>query len=197
MEYLPFLPRLIVGLFLVISAMAKLRSDATLFVAMILALDVVPRTLAHPIAKLLPWAELVVGATILLGVQSTFSAAAAFVLIAILTSAIVLALSKGKRVFCACLGFTATQVAQSQWTMVYRNLVLLCGCLVMVRYPGAYRVDGWWPSAAIVVPPFVVLLLLSGLAAIGLVVVVLRFRWSETEERGAPSAAPVLEASVS
>lgn len=191
------MPRLIVGSFLVIAAVAKLRSDATLFVGMILALDVVPRALANPVARLLPWLELVIGTALLLGVQTAGAAAAAFVLIAILTSAIAVALAKGKRVFCACLGFTATQVAQSQWTMVYRNLALLGGSLAMVRYPVPWRLDELWPSAVYSLPPMAAGLLLAVLAAMAIAVALLRLRWSEPQERRAPSADPALEVSVS
>jgi hypothetical protein len=146
-------PRLLVGLFLVVAAVAKLRSDARFFLGAILALDVIPRSWAAPVSRGLPWIELVVGTALVLGVEAAWSAVAAFTLIGLLTAAILLALSNGKRVFCACLGFTAEQVAQSQWTMVWRNVLLMLACLSAAARPGAWRLDAFWPSLAHEVPP--------------------------------------------
>ena len=147
------LPRLVVGLFLVVAAVAKLRSDASYFLATILALDVIPRGWAGPVSRGLPWLELLIGVTLVLGFASAWSAVAAFALIGGLTTVILLALSQGKRVFCACLGFTAEQVARSQWTMVSRNVLLMCMCMSAVTRPGALRLDAFWPSFAIDVSP--------------------------------------------
>jgi hypothetical protein len=146
-------PRLLVGLFLVVAAVAKLRSDARFFLGAILALDVIPRSWAAPVSRGLPWIELLIGTTLVLGIEAAWSAVAAFALIGVLTAAILLALSKGKRVFCACLGFTAEQVAQSQWTMVWRNVLLMVACLSVAARPGAWRLDAIWPSLAHEVPP--------------------------------------------
>ena len=133
--------RALVGGVLLAAGAAKLRSRSSLFLDAILSFEIVPRWAAKPIARTLPWAECALGAALLLGVGTGATAIGAFALVAALTAGVVHALSRGKRVFCPCFGFTGAQVAHVQWTMTWRNLVLLLACIAASQLDDPLRLD--------------------------------------------------------
>jgi hypothetical protein len=135
------LARALVGGVLLAAGAAKLRSRSPLFLDAILSFEIVPRWAARPIARLLPWAECALGAALLLGIGTAASAIGAFALITALTAGVANALSRGKRVFCPCFGFTGAQVAHVQWTMTWRNLVLLLACIAASQLDDPLRLD--------------------------------------------------------
>ncbi len=94
--------------------------------------------------------EVILGGALVLGIFSGVAAQISFGLITALTVTVVHALAKGRRVFCACFGFSASQVASVQWTMTYRNLVLLIGCVVIEVTQDGWRLDRFlgWDSTA-------------------------------------------------
>ena len=130
--------RFAVGIVLFTAGIGKLRSDGSVFLKAILAFEILPDWATRPVAKGLPLIEVALGASMVVGFFTDITALVSFALIAVLTVSVIHALAKGQRFFCPCLGFSAAQVAQVQWTMTVRNFVLLVACVV-----AATTRDGW------------------------------------------------------
>jgi uncharacterized membrane protein YphA (DoxX/SURF4 family) len=141
MDVVVMLVRAGVGVILLISGLAKLRRRDDFFLEAILAYDLVPRPLAQALARLLPRLEVALGLALTLGFGVALTGTVSFALVLGFTSAVVLSLARGRRHFCGCLGFSGDQVKQVQWQIVYRNLVLLIGLLLVVTRGDPYRLD--------------------------------------------------------
>lgn len=136
--------RVVVGLILVVAGWAKVRRGGRIFRDAILAYDLVPRWLALLLAAALPPLEVLSGAGLVLGVATHASALLGFALIAVVSTAVVFSLARGKRHFCGCLGFTGGEVRTVQWSIVYRNLFLMAALLLAVTVGDSWRVDHWF-----------------------------------------------------
>ena len=112
----------IVGATFVVSAVAKLarpqlwRSQAGDLVAPLAALSIVP------------YAELVLGAGLVVQWQRRVLAAVAIALLVAFTIVIVVRLSQGRRPSCACFG--SLSAAPIAWSHVVRNLLLIAIAVV-------------------------------------------------------------------
>lgn len=97
--------RLLVGAVLVYAGASKAAAPAEEFALVIGAYDVVPTSVALPLAGLLPWVELLIGWALLLGVETPAAAAAAGALTAIFLAAIGSVLVRGIPIpNCGCFG---------------------------------------------------------------------------------------------
>jgi uncharacterized membrane protein YphA (DoxX/SURF4 family) len=97
--------RLIVGAVLIYAGATKAAAPAEEFALVIGAYDLVPSSIALPLAGLLPWLELLVGWALLLGVETTTAAAAAVGLFAVFLAAIGSVLARGIPIpNCGCFG---------------------------------------------------------------------------------------------
>lgn len=135
--------RVIVGTVLLIAGLAKLGRRGVAFRDAILAYDLVPWAVARRLASVLPRLEITAGAGVLLGLATGVSAVLAYLLILLATAAVAISLVRGKRHRCGCLGFTGDDVLMVQWTLVYRNLMLLAALLAVVTMSDRLRVDAW------------------------------------------------------
>lgn len=83
-----------------------------------------------PVARAVPWAELVVGAATATQVVEPWSAVAALVLLAAFTAFLVVRLRAGVRAPCACFGSLSAR--PMSWRDVARNAVLMGLALVAI-----------------------------------------------------------------
>jgi uncharacterized membrane protein YphA (DoxX/SURF4 family) len=173
------LARMSVGLVLVLAGIGKLRSDGSVFLKAILAFEIIPPWATRPVAKGLPWLEVALGTAMIAGVFTNVAALLSFALIATLTAVVIHALAKGKRVFCACFGFSAAQVAQVQWTMTIRNLVLLLACAVAELAHDGLRVDVALGLAHAAPPAIVVAAMAATTLTMLALVVAVRLGWND------------------
>src|SRR5262249_54526591 len=134
--------------------------------------DWLPPTLARVGARVLPWAEAVVGVMLLLGWQIAWAALGAAVLLIIFTAVVIGDLRGGKAMACHCFGRLSREPAGPG--TVARNLALLALAALLIWQPVPYlAIDGLarggsagaLPSAIDAVP----VLFLAAAAVIGVV----------------------------
>lgn len=141
--------RVLVGAILVLAGAGKIRAGRSNFLKAISAFEILPSGVASAVARVLPIFELACGSMLLAGLWTQVAAQAAFALITVLSAAMVHALAHGRRVFCRCFGFTGEEVADTQWRMVGRNLVLLLACACAAFGHDAWRLDRALASTAV------------------------------------------------
>jgi uncharacterized membrane protein YphA (DoxX/SURF4 family) len=97
--------RLLVGAVLIYAGASKAAAPAEEFALVIQSYDVVPLSVALPLAGLLPWLELIVGWALLLGVETTTAAAVATGMFGLFLAALGSVLARGIPIpNCGCFG---------------------------------------------------------------------------------------------
>lgn len=100
--------RLIVGAVLVYAGASKVSAPAEEFALVIQSYDVVPVSVALPMAGLLPWVELLVGWALLLGVETPAASGAALAMFGVFLTALVSVIARGIPIpNCGCFGDAA------------------------------------------------------------------------------------------
>ncbi|MEV0368155.1 MauE/DoxX family redox-associated membrane protein [Nocardia fusca] len=111
-----------VGGLLVLAGYAKAATSMAWRLEWLDSYELLPRPLLAPVAWLLPVTELAVGTMYVLGVFGRAGAAAAAIVLAVVSAAVVIALLRGQQVSCGCLGKVGTLIS---WPVVARNAVLI------------------------------------------------------------------------
>jgi uncharacterized membrane protein YphA (DoxX/SURF4 family) len=105
----------------------------------------VPARLAGPVAGVLPVAEIMIAAALLLGPMSRFGAVAAALLLVVFGAIIALALARGRQVACHCFGVLSGSTAGP--VTLARNLALSAVAAFVALAPDArYPGIGTWVS---------------------------------------------------
>ena len=141
--------RLVVGGILIAAGWAKLRRGNKLFRNAVLAYDLLPHSFSKVIARVLPPLELATGMALLVGLGTAPSACLGFVLIGVLTAAVVISLARGRRHLCGCLGFTGDDVRAIQWSLAARNLILMGLLLAVPASADVWSVDALLGTALV------------------------------------------------
>ena len=140
------LSRLLVGGMLILAGVLKLKAGARWFLQQILAYKLVKGRAAWLLARGLPWAELVCGVLLIVGLLTPLVAVFSFALMWGFTVAVVSTFLRGKPVDCGCFGRKTNPLAQkARWTVAYRNLALM-GLLITINSYGFAQklaVDVW------------------------------------------------------
>jgi uncharacterized membrane protein YphA (DoxX/SURF4 family) len=141
-DFLTLILRLVVGSVLIYAGASKTSSPTEEFAYIIQAYDLIPAALALPMAGLLPWVELLVGWSLVLGVETRLSSAAAGGLFAMFFVAVGSALARGIGLpNCGCFG-EGMHFSLGQ-TLAFDS-VMLISCYTAFRYaPDAISVDRW------------------------------------------------------
>lgn len=121
------LARFLVGFVLLVAGLAKLKMPSNSFSQAIIEYKLIPRPIAILLAKVLPWAEVLVGGLLIFGFWSKIATIGGIVLLFIFSSAVTVNLLRGKNNDCGCF----KSVKPIQWNLVSRNLVLI-GLLIFV-----------------------------------------------------------------
>jgi uncharacterized membrane protein YphA (DoxX/SURF4 family) len=133
--------RLLVGAVLVYAGAAKAGAPAEEFALVIQSYQVVPPSLALPMAGLLPWAELLLGWALLLGVETRTAAAGAGALFGLFLAALGSVVARGITLpNCGCFG-DALHFTPSQAFLFDSALCALSW--TAFRGPAPWSLDGW------------------------------------------------------
>jgi uncharacterized membrane protein YphA (DoxX/SURF4 family) len=123
---------LTIGVVFAWAGLAKIGSLAG-FAAQIHNFRIVPVAAENLVAMTMPWIEIVLAVTLLLGVRSRDGARTALALLVTFTLAVILAVLRGLDIDCGCFGTSdATRVG---WTKVGQNLALIAVALVAAAGP--------------------------------------------------------------
>lgn len=134
--------RLLIGAVLIVSGASKLSTPTEEFAVVVEAYDLVSVDAAQTVAALLPWAELVVGFSVLLGCMTPMAGAGAGLMFASFIFAILSTKARGFRLpDCGCFGgrFHIPPMA-----MAALDAVLLVACvLVYLHGRRKLSLDNW------------------------------------------------------
>lgn len=133
--------RAVVGLLLCLAGSAKIGSRASEFRDAVMAYRLLSPIPARLLATTLPFIEIGAGACLLIGLATPVAAIVGFSLIATVSLALLVSLARGRVHVCGCLGFTADGVRVIQWSMVYRNLLLMAALLFVASRGDGLRLD--------------------------------------------------------
>lgn len=151
-DLLLLLCRTAVGGVLLLAGCAKVHAGPAWFVHALLGYDLLPRRLAIPIARSLPWVEIGCGLALLTGSFTPSAAMVALGLMLVFAAVISSAILRQKAADCGCFGpLQRSRVNRPRWLFIYRNLVL-AGLAIPVCTAGAGTLAldaliGWqWPT---------------------------------------------------
>src|SRR5690242_1661368 len=138
--YMILFARLTLGGVFLLSAITKL-ADRKEAAAAFEGRAWLPPALAQFGARVLPWAEAVVGVMLLLGWNIPLAAFGAAVLLLIFTAVVLGDLRSGRPMACHCFGRLSREPAS--WFTVVRNLILLALAALLIWQPVPYlALDG-------------------------------------------------------
>jgi uncharacterized membrane protein YphA (DoxX/SURF4 family) len=123
--------RILLALILLWAGLAKLRRPDA-FQLLVLEYQVLPNNLARPFGQVLPYAEILIGLSLLLGFRIRFGALCACALLVLFIIAIAMNLLRGRKLSCMCFGRNRGTIG---WSQIYRNLSLLFIAVVIVPTP--------------------------------------------------------------
>jgi uncharacterized membrane protein YphA (DoxX/SURF4 family) len=131
--------RVAVGVLFIWAGGAKI-GHADVFAAQIAAFALVPKPLIAPMAVLLPFFELLLGAYLILGLYTRVAALIAVVQLAIFATAIGSAVARGLSLSCGCFGPGDKTV--TSWPEVARDVAFAgIAAFVAWRAPGMLALD--------------------------------------------------------
>jgi uncharacterized membrane protein YphA (DoxX/SURF4 family) len=139
--------RVIVGAVLVYAGAAKAAAPSEEFANIILAYNLIPPDMALPLAAFLPWIELAVGWSILLGVETKLVSIAAGTLFATFLLALGHALAESIPLpSCGCFG-DAIHLTLGQG-LAFDSTLLAFSVLIWWSGPGSFSLDAWTEKGA-------------------------------------------------
>jgi uncharacterized membrane protein YphA (DoxX/SURF4 family) len=131
--------RLVVGAVFIGAGVSKI-GHADVFAAQIAAFGLVPRPVIAPMALLLPFFEVLLGAYLVLGLYTRVAALVAVVQLAIFATAIGSAVVRGLSLSCGCFGPGDRTV--TSWPEVVRDVAFAgVAAFVAWRAPGMLALD--------------------------------------------------------
>jgi uncharacterized membrane protein YphA (DoxX/SURF4 family) len=105
------------------------------------AYDVLPDAAAELVGILLPWAEVVLGALLLLGLFTRFAAATTAALTLAFLAGMAQAKARGLAIDCGCFGVSGTGDGVSWWDIVRDVPILLAAGYLAMRPRGRWQLD--------------------------------------------------------
>ena len=124
-----------VGLTFAVASVVKLY-DRGAAISAVERFQLLPTGVARIVGYLLPWVELLLACSLVLGVASRTAAMVAIALLAVFSIAQAVVLIQGRRVECGCFGSHSSEPVQ--WRDVLRNVFLLLCCLWSIRVTSGY-----------------------------------------------------------
>jgi uncharacterized membrane protein YphA (DoxX/SURF4 family) len=119
--------RIALGAVFVYAAWIKLRDPWYLFAQSIDSYQVLPLWAVELVARTLPWAELLIGLLLIVGLWRRISTAAASLLLLVFFALMVRAYAKGMEIACGCFG----PGEAISWRTLLRDGALLAGALFL------------------------------------------------------------------
>jgi len=127
--------RLALGALFIVAGSAKV-GHADIFAAQITAFHLVPRLLIAPIALLMPFGEVLLGAYLVIGLYVRVAATIAMIQLLIFAIAIAAAVSHGLSLSCGCFGPHDTTV--TSWNEVGRDLLFAAVAAIVAWQPSRF-----------------------------------------------------------
>jgi uncharacterized membrane protein YphA (DoxX/SURF4 family) len=110
------------------------------FASQIAGFELLPRALIAPLALLLPFVEVLLGAYLIIGLFTRAAAVFAAAQLAVFAAAIASAVVRGISASCGCFG--PADQTRTSWPEVVRDLALVLVALIIAwRAPGALALD--------------------------------------------------------
>ncbi|MCU0561940.1 MAG: DoxX family membrane protein [Desulfobacterales bacterium] len=129
--------RVYVGAVFVLASMYKINFPGE-FAETIAAYQLVPHWAVNALALVMPWAELVCGSLMVLGVRTKAAAAAIGGMLVLFSLAIVITLLRGIPIGCGC--FTSMEDPMG-WDTLLRDLLWLAMTAHVYRFPSALQLE--------------------------------------------------------
>ena len=138
------------GLFFVVAALPKV-ADPPGFAHMVYNYKILPGPLVNPLALVMPWAELLMGLALMLGLWRRSAATLVGALLLVFIVAISVNLLRGNAIDCGCFDVTAQNLTREEklrdmWGVLVRDVGMLV--LVAQGLLGARRVEAEGEAAA-------------------------------------------------
>jgi len=134
--------RVFLGAVLIYAGASKAAAPAEEFALVIGAYDLVPASIALPLAGLLPWLELLVGWALLLGVEARTASAVAGAMTGVFLAAIGSVLARGIQIpNCGCFG-EAMHFTPAHAFLFDSLMAALCW-IVFTAEPDPLSLDSW------------------------------------------------------
>lgn len=140
MNYVVFALRVATAAIFIVAGASKI-GHFNYFATQIAGFQILPHGLIAPLALLLPFFEIIVGAYLLIGLFTTVAAWIAAIQLWIFSAAIASTVVRGIVTSCGCFGPNDT--TKTSWAEVLRDVVI--GCVIAFvawRAPGAFALDG-------------------------------------------------------
>ena len=139
------------GLFFVVAALPKI-ADPPGFAHMVYNYKILPGPLVNPLALVMPWAELLMGIALILGLWRRSAATLVGALLLVFIVAISVNLLRGNAIDCGCFDVAAANLTREErfrdmWMVLLRDVGMLL--LVTQGLFGARRVETEGEAAAI------------------------------------------------
>ena len=139
MKYVVLVLRIVLGAIFIVAGSSKI-GHPSLFAAEIAGFRILPQVVIAPLALVLPYLEVLLGAYLILGLFTRAAAWIAVVLLALFDGAIASAVVRGMTVNCGCFGPNDTTV--TTWSEVARDAAFVVLALVVaLRAPGMLALD--------------------------------------------------------
>ena len=122
--------RLIVGGLFIYAALEKVTHPAG-FTMAVRGYKLIPFSLSNLFAICVSWSETVAATMLILGIFTRKAAGAIFLLLIMFTAAISTVLVRGMVIDCGCFGEGG---ATTSWLLLVRNVALLVGTFLIIRY---------------------------------------------------------------
>ena len=125
--------RLVTGGLLTLAGFSKVALGPVRQLQVVRAYRLLPETWSRPVATALPPIEMVIGASVVLGIYSQGASLLALLVLAVVTGAAGSALVRGIKAPCGCFGNVKTLIS---WKVVARNVVLMAALVPVIRIGG-------------------------------------------------------------
>lgn len=132
MPYLTFILRLLLGGYFLYAAVPKI-TEPLVFATAISHYHILPDFAINAFALTVPWLEVLVGVCLIAGFKVRIASAVYFVLLTMFTVAVVIAVVQGLQIDCGCFGDQGGE--EVGWAKVFKNSLLLGGCVVLWFFP--------------------------------------------------------------
>ena len=143
-RWLSFAVRVVLGGIFITSSISKLQNLA-LFTDTVIDYGILPNSLAQFYGTILPWAELFIGCSLVLGIFSIFASAIAIPVIVSFIIAHVYALFRSVEDICGCFGELITL---SHWQSMSVNAAMLLIAVQLLLYRNKAEFLGFGPWIA-------------------------------------------------
>jgi len=127
--------RLFLGALFVFSASGKVL-DPEKFAIAARGYKLLPVALTNLFALVLAWSELLSGILLILGIYARQAAAAILLMLVMFIAAIATTIIRGLAIDCGC--FSNEGGSQTGYVLIVRNLFLITGCLIVMRFDSGF-----------------------------------------------------------